>query len=93
MTRDIEQTKELIVAIIGIIAVAIKYFRDGIQVSDFANIATELLTDKDFREKILRAFDGLSEIPQELRDLDIAEIIELLVASVKESGKIIVARK
>lgn len=93
MTRDIEQTKELIVAIVSIVAVAIKYFGDGIQVTDFANAATELLTDKDVREKILRAFDGLSEIPQELRDLDIAEIIELLVTAVKESGKIIVARK
>lgn len=73
----VKETKEIIVAANEITMLLLRHFRDGIQVSDFADIFAEISTSEEFKSALFQAYEGFSKIPSEMKDIDVNEAIEL----------------
>lgn len=75
--RSIEETKQALIAVNALSIYLIKQFKDGVQVQDFLSLYAKLTADEEFKRKMSDAYVGIGEVPAELKDIDVAEIIEL----------------
>ena len=73
----VKETKELLEAVNILVVHLIREFKDGIQLGDFLELYSKLISDDEFKEKMVQAYLGVSAIPAELEDIDVREIIEL----------------
>ncbi len=86
--KGIKETRELIMALLGPKGLAVlltKTFKDGFQVSDLVTIMTTLSLDPTFRD----AIEGIQKLPEEVKDIDLAEGIELAEIALKAIPAII----
>jgi hypothetical protein len=72
-----------------ILVYLIKAFKDGVQLSDFTDFWTKLTTDVEFKNKIEAGYKGVKAIPEEAKDADAGEIIELCTVPVQYTPEII----
>lgn len=87
-TQGIKETRELILALLGPKGLAVlltKVFKDGFQTSDLVEILTKLSLDPIFRE----AISGIQKLPEEIKDLDLSEGIELAEIALRSIPAII----
>ena len=78
--------KELQEAIEAILEISIKIgsvLKDGYQPADLALVFDLFAKDEEMKKKIAAAYDGISKIGGEVKDIDIHEGIELTIAIVK----------
>jgi hypothetical protein len=81
----IQETKELEVAIIEVVAHVIKSLKDGFQAgADLEFLYNELWANPENKAKILAAVAGAGNVPAELKDLSVAEGLELAVTAAQE---------
>lgn len=74
--KGIKETRELVNAILGPKGLAVlltRVFKDGFQTSDLVEIMTTLSIDPIFRD----AISGIQKLPEEVKDIDLMEGIEL----------------
>jgi chaperonin GroEL (HSP60 family) len=74
--KGIKETRELLNAILGPKGLAVlltRVFKDGFQTSDLVEIMTTLSIDPIFRD----AISGIQKLPEEVKDIDLMEGIEL----------------
>lgn len=84
--KGIKESQELIEVVIGVLGpLFIKRFKDGFQVDDLSAIFAEIALNPEVK----KGFEGLSEIPAEFADLDSGEIVQLVLAVVKQAPKLI----
>lgn len=84
---DIKETKELIVLILEVGKATKKSFEDNkFEASDFANYFSVI-------PKLQPAFDGISNVPAEIKDMDTDELNELLAMVAPEVGELANAPK
>lgn len=91
-----ESIKELSEAIVGVNEVGIeliKQFKDGVQFSDFEAFYMAFTQNLDFKNKVLAAYEGLSKVPAEIKDLDLTEGIQLLMLQSSYVPRIVEALK
>lgn len=74
---DIKESKELLIALVKLGKLAAKQLGDGIDLSDAVAIA-KALADEEFRSCIVDGFSGLQAVPEELKDIDAAEAVQLV---------------
>lgn len=74
---DVKESKELLVALVKLGKLAAKQLGDGVDLSDAIAIV-KVLADEDFRAALVDGFAGLQAVPEELKDIDAAEAIELI---------------
>lgn len=74
---DVKESKELLVALVKLGKLAAKQLGDGVDLSDAVAIA-KALADEDFRSALLDGFTGLQAVPEELKDIDAGEAVELI---------------
>jgi hypothetical protein len=91
--HPIKETEEALLAINILSIYLIKQFKDGIQISDFMELYAKITSDKDFKAKMMEAYQGIQKIPEELKDLDLQEIIEITSLQLKFIPEIIDAIK
>lgn len=85
----IKETKE---ALIGVNEVSLELatrFKDGVQVADFTEFYSKLTSDEAFKEKVKAAYDNYQAIPDEVKDVDAGEGIELAVVQLDYTPKFI----
>lgn len=82
MDKDIQDTREMLVALNELTLFLCGQFKDGFQLSDFMAVYSKMVRDQDFKEKMRDAFDGVKDIPAELKDLDTSEVIELITVQI-----------
>lgn len=74
---DIKESKELLVALVKLGKLTAKQLGDGVDLSDAVAIA-KALADEEFRSAIFEGFSGLQGVPEELKDIDAVEAIQLV---------------
>lgn len=77
--------KETNEAFIGIMEVALLLavrFSDGLGMDDASAIWDKFKHDEDFKAKMNAAYDGWKKIPEELKDIDLKEGLELAVMAI-----------
>ena len=84
----IQETKELLVALGDLSAVIAKAVKPGGQASDIAGrIAAALMANPGLIDEVKSAANGISQIPEELKDLSLGEILELCEVSLVTTRK------
>lgn len=79
--KGVKETKEIIEFLFGILEVGKKHVQDGVQPTDIAKIIIEFFNSEEFKEKLVNAFKGITEVPSEIIDLHKPEFFELLMFS------------
>ena len=74
---DIQESQEALIAVNSLAILLIKQFRDGIQLTDFVELYAKILSNAEVKEKMQAAYEGVSKIPSEMKDIDFREIIQL----------------
>ncbi len=74
---DIKDSKELIAGANEIALFVIGRAKDGLDLSDGIAFYEALMTDVNFKNKIVAAYEGISNIPAEVKDLSVGEVVEL----------------
>lgn len=78
--HGVKETKELLAAAGFVLRRILAASRDGLDLSD----ALQLALDKEVRAHILKAYDGLAQIDDELLSLDFDSAVDLTGALVDE---------
>ena len=88
--------KELKEALIGVNELSIliaSRMKDGAGLDDAMAIWEKLKNDEDFKNKMVAAYEGIGMVPAELKQIDLAEGIELAMLQAGYVPKIIAAIK
>jgi len=73
--------KELREAVKGVLVVAVflmKRFKDGVQFTDFTAFYTALKEDAEFKATLEAAYNGYNQVPDEVKDIDAGETLEVV---------------
>jgi hypothetical protein len=75
--KGIKETKEALLATATVGAFVIKRLKDGLQLDDAIALGTALLLDGEFKTLVLAGVSGVDQIPAEIKDISLAEALEL----------------
>jgi len=89
----IKETKEVVIAANEIAVLIVKKLRDGVQVQDGVDVASALFMDGDIKNAVNAAAENIKDVPNEIKDLDIQEGIELGMCQISYVPKFIDALK
>ena len=89
METGVKETKEALVGLLVASVLLAKHFKDGVQGKDFPAIYTEIMANEELKAKLLVAYEGYNKVPEEVKDLKAAEVVELLTAALPEVLKLI----
>jgi hypothetical protein len=87
----IKETKEAIVGINEVSLLLVSRFKDGIQVGDFVAFWASFQNDPEFKAKLQTAYEGYNNIPDEVKDISLAEASELISLEVQYVPKLVKA--
>jgi hypothetical protein len=87
----INETKEVLIGANEVALLMIKLLRDGVQFSDFEQVYMNLMQNSEFRAKVLTAYEGVSAVPAEVKDLDLGEGVELVLIQAQYVPKLVAA--
>lgn len=76
--------KELVIGFLALSSVIAEVCKDGVQTSDLTTLFLKLQGDAALRDKLAAAYEGISQVPAEAKDLDIAEVVDIISAAVPE---------
>lgn len=93
MSLTVKETKEALVGANRIALVLVEKMSDGIDFSDFMAFYETLTKDEEFQKVIKEAWDGRSEISNEMGDIDLSEGLELVQVQIGFIPKYIEALK
>ena len=87
----IKELKDTIEALLEVSLKITSVLKDGYQATDLALIFELFTKDEEMKKKIALAYDGISKVGGEVRDIDISEGIELTVSMIQYVPKFIAA--
>ena len=73
--KELVEALKGVLALSAVLAVALK---DGVQVSDVAEVVAKL-SSEPVKSKLAAALEGIEKVPAEVKDLDVAESLQLIV--------------
>lgn len=88
---DIKETKELLIGINEISIYLIGVLKDGVDLADFTGLWDKIKEDAEFAEKLKAAWQGVKAIPEEIKDIDLMEGVDLVQLQVSYVPAIIKA--
>lgn len=90
----IKETKELLVGVNELAIFLVMRLKDGFQLAeDLTAIIQKLQGDPEFMAKMKLAYDGVSLVGEEVKDLDLAEGLDLIMTQAMYVPKILEAAK
>lgn len=84
MSEGIKETKEAVVGVINLGAILVKELKDGFQVADLVAILNDIQNDPIKKAKLEAALADIQKVPAEIKDITMAEGIELAAAVIAE---------
>lgn len=93
MATAIKEIKEAVIGVNELALVLIMLFRDGIQVSDFADLWAKIQTDANFKAALYAAYENIKAAGTEIKDMDWTEGIDLATLQISYVPRIIEAFK
>lgn len=79
---DVHESKEALLALVALGKCVSEAAKDGIGLEDLGSLISKFVSDEKFRGLLEAGVAGISAIPEELKDIDGAEAIELVAALV-----------
>ncbi len=76
------ENKELKEAVVGLLVLATfiaERAKDGLKLDDAVALVTKFQTDAVFAQALKDAVEGVGKIPEEVKDLDLAKTLDLIV--------------
>lgn len=73
----IKETKDIVEFLASLAKRVIRAGADGYQVKDAWDLGMGIMRDLEFQAELVEAIKGASEVPAEIRDLDVGEGVEL----------------
>ncbi len=91
---DVKESKELLLGLMEVLKVMGPIFKDGFQAGqDLPAILVAFSANEELKAKFQLAVEGAGNIPEEFKDINLSECLELLIAIAPELPKIIAAWK
>jgi len=91
---SVKETKELLVGLNHLSLMLVKHLKDGFQLGkDSVAIVSELMTNKELKTALSEAANGVSKVPAEIKDMSLAEGMELVMVQVDFVPKLLEAMK
>jgi len=84
---DIKNTKEILVAANEIGLVVAQALKDGAQMSDVMVVVGKIMGD--LQGKVGAAISGASEVPAEIKDISVNEVVELVALQLEYVPKFV----
>ena len=75
---SVENIKEVLDAAFESVEVYQELAKDGLNWSDAIELGSKLVSDEKFRSVYTKAIEGADKIPAEAKDIDLAEVGELV---------------
>lgn len=76
--HGVKETKEGLIAIVALGAFVAARLKDGAQLDDAVAVAQKLVSDEAFKTKVQSGVDGLDKAVLEIKELDLADGLEIL---------------
>lgn len=73
----VKETKEGLLAVVIVGAVVVKLAKDGVDLNDALALAQKFSSDAKFAEIVKAGIEGADKIPAEIKDLKLAELLEI----------------
>lgn len=77
MSLGIKETKEALVGANEVGLFVVGRVKDGVGLEDGVAFYEKLVSDPEFKAKVVAAYDGYQAIPEEVKDISVAEVAEL----------------
>lgn len=90
---EVKEVKELLIGLNEISLLLLSVFKDGVQAQDIAVILKKVEENPELCEKLKAAYNGIDQIAAELKDLSLAEGVELGMIELGYIPKLIAALK
>jgi hypothetical protein len=88
-----KELKEVLGGLISIAGLLAEEFKDGVQATDFLQIVTKIQANEALKAKLLEAYNGIDQVPSEVKDLSVAETVDIMAHIGPELFKLIAAVK
>jgi hypothetical protein len=73
----VKETKEMLIGLVALGAVVADLLKDGPQIQDAISLGTKLMSDEGFKAKLAAAVEGAGQVPAEIKELDLADFLDL----------------
>ena len=93
MSMGIKETKEVLVGVNELSVLICALAKDGLQVTDALSLFNAIQSNVELQNKLVAAFQGAGAVPEEVKDIDLNEGVELLLLQVSYVPKILEALK
>lgn len=87
--HGIKETNEMLIGINELSLMLIDRLKDGVGMDDVTALWDKLRDDEDFKAKMEAAYKGVTQIPAEVKDMQIAEGLELVQTQISYIPKLI----
>jgi hypothetical protein len=74
----VKETTEAVVGLLNLTIVIAGLLKDGPQWSDAVALVEKFTNDAEFKNSLVQAIDGISKVPDELKNLTVAEALEIV---------------
>jgi SpoVK/Ycf46/Vps4 family AAA+-type ATPase len=89
--HGVKETKEALVAMLSLSALLTEKLKDGAQMSDAIEVWAMIQGDEQFKTELVKAWENIKMVPEEMKDLDLSEAVELLMAAIPGIQKTLMA--
>lgn len=93
MSVGVKEVKEALIGVNEIAILVASKFKDGVQFGDFAAFWDAFKNEQEFKDKVEAAYNNFQNIPEEVKDMDISEGIELAMVQISYVPKLVAAFK
>lgn len=91
--QGIKETKEVVTGAMKLGGILYAAFKDGVQATDFAVVFAKIQGDEAVRQALMEAYNDANKVPAEMKDLNVAEGIELGVHILREGAALVAVLK
>lgn len=85
----VKETKEAMIALMALGLCVAGLAKDGVSMADAAALAAKMQGDAEFAAKLKAGYEGLDQVPAEIKDMKLGEGLELAAAVIPELVKML----
>jgi hypothetical protein len=79
---NVQESKEALIGLVVLGKYVASLAADGLDFSDLGSLVAKFVADAKFREVLEAGVEGLDKVPEELKDIEGSEALELVAALV-----------
>lgn len=93
MSEGIKETKELLTGLNTLAIELINVLKDGVSASDAVTLLAHISSSDSLKKALEDAYQGISAVPTEIKDINLAEALELAALQIEFIPQVVTAMK